>query len=231
MDKLPKHIAFIMDGNGRWATKRALPRSAGHKYGVTALEKVVDACDKLGIEVVTFYAFSTENWARPQAEIDNIFKMLEKFAKKHKQTVIERNYCVRFIGDMSMLPEKTCKVVKEVIETSKNNKKLVINLAVNYGGRQEIVNAVNYVLSLGIKKVSLEELSDCMYTAGLPDPDIIVRSAGEKRLSNFLLWQCAYSELIFVDDYWPDFDENTINKILEEYSTRDRRYGKVKRLS
>lgn len=231
MDKLPEHIAFIMDGNGRWATKRALPRSVGHKYGVTALEKVVDACDKLGIKVVTFYAFSTENWARPQAEIDNIFKMLEKFAKKHKETVKKRDFCVRFIGDMSMLPEKTCTAVSEIINTSKNNKKLVINLAVNYGGRQEIVKAVNYALSSGIKSITLDELSDCMYTAGLPDPDIIVRSGGEKRLSNFLLWQSAYSELIFLDDYWPDFDENTIKKILDEYASRDRRYGKVKRLS
>lgn len=231
MDKLPEHIAFIMDGNGRWATKRALPRSVGHKYGVTALEKVVDACDKLGIKVVTFYAFSTENWARPQAEIDNIFKMLEKFAKKHKETVEKRDFCVRFIGDMSMLPEKTCVAVSEIINTSKNNKKLVINLAVNYGGRQEIVKAVNYALSSGIKSITLDELSDCMYTAGLPDPDIIVRSGGEKRLSNFLLWQSAYSELIFLDDYWPDFDENTIKKILDEYASRDRRYGKVKRLS
>lgn len=231
MDKLPEHIAFIMDGNGRWATKRALPRSVGHKYGVTALEKVVDACDKLGIKVVTFYAFSTENWARPQAEIDNIFKMLEKFAKKHKETVKKRDFCVRFIGDMSMLPEKTYTAVSEIINTSKNNKKLVINLAVNYGGRQEIVKAVNYALSSGIKSITLDELSDCMYTAGLPDPDIIVRSGGEKRLSNFLLWQSAYSELIFLDDYWPDFDENTIKKILDEYASRDRRYGKVKRLS
>ena len=197
----PRHIAFIMDGNGRWAKKRLLPRKAGHRQGVKALEKVVDACEKRGVEMVTFYAFSTENWARPQDEIDALFAMVAEFADTRLKEYVQRGLRILFIGDLTPLPQKT------------------------------IVRAVRTLLQSGLKDVDVETLSDCMYTGGLPDPDVIVRSSGEKRLSNFMLWQAAYSEFVFRDELWPDFDEKIIDAVLEEYASRDRRYGSVKRLN
>lgn len=227
----PRHIAFIMDGNGRWAKKRLLPRKAGHRQGVKALEKVVDACVKRGVEMVTFYAFSTENWARPQDEIDALFAMVAEFADTRLKEYVQRGLRILFIGDLTPLPQKTREACTRIVEAAKGNKGMIVCIALNYGGRDEIVRAVRTLLQSGLKDVDVETLSDCMYTGGLPDPDVIVRSSGEKRLSNFMLWQAAYSEFVFRDELWPDFDEKIIDAVLEEYASRDRRYGSVKRLN
>lgn len=227
----PRHIAFIMDGNGRWAKKRLLPRKAGHRQGVKALERVVAACEKRGVEMVTFYAFSTENWARPQDEIDALFAMVAEFADTRLKEYVQRGLRILFIGDLTPLPQKTRDACTRIVEAAKGNKGMIVCIALNYGGRDEIVRAVRTLLQSGLKDVDAETLSDCMYTGGLPDPDVIVRSSGEKRLSNFMLWQAAYSEFVFRDEPWPDFDEKIIDAVLEEYASRDRRYGSVKRLN
>lgn len=227
----PRHIAFIMDGNGRWAKKRLLPRKAGHRQGVKALERVVAACEKRGVEMVTFYAFSTENWARPQDEIDALFAMVAEFADTRLKEYVDRGLRILFIGDLTPLPQKTREACTRIVEAAKGNKGMIVCIALNYGGRDEIVRAVRTLLQSGLKDVDVETLSDCMYTGGLPDPDVIVRSSGEKRLSNFMLWQAAYSEFVFRDELWPDFDEKIIDAVLEEYASRDRRYGSVKRLN
>lgn len=227
--KIPRHIAFIMDGNGRWAKKRLLPRKAGHREGVSALRRMVDECEKAGVEMVSFYAFSTENWTRPQDEIDALFKMVKEFADKHMGEYVKRGLRIMFMGDLTKLPKDTVDSLKKILSEAKDNKGMIVNIALNYGGRDEIVHAVNKIISAGVREINKDVLSDCMYTGGLPDPDVIVRSSGEKRLSNFMLWQAAYSELIFLDEYWPDFDAAVFKKIIEEYSKRDRRYGNVRR--
>lgn len=227
--KLPRHIAFIMDGNGRWAKKRLLPRKAGHREGVSALRRMVDECEKAGVEMVSFYAFSTENWTRPQDEIDALFKMVKEFADKHLGEYVKRGLRIMFMGDLTKLPKDTVDSLKKILSEAKDNKGMIVNIALNYGGRDEIVHAVNKIISAGVREINKDVLSDCMYTGGLPDPDVIIRSSGEKRLSNFMLWQAAYSELIFLDEYWPDFDAAVFKKIIEEYSKRDRRYGNVRR--
>lgn len=228
--KIPRHIAFIMDGNGRWAKKRLLPRKAGHREGVAALRRMVDECDKAGVGTVTFYAFSTENWTRPQEEIDALFKMVGEFADKYLSDYVKRGFRIMFMGDLTKLPKDTVAALKKILDAAKDNNGMTVNIALNYGSRDEMVRAINTILASGIREVDAQAVSDCLYTAGLPDPDVIVRSSGEKRLSNFMLWQAAYSELIFVDDYWPDFDEKVFAGILQEYSKRDRRYGNVRRI-
>ena len=229
--KIPSHIAFIMDGNGRWAKKRLLPRKAGHREGVVALKRMIEECEKAGVEMVTFYAFSTENWKRPQDEIDALFKMVKEFADKHLAEYVKRGYRIMFMGDLTKLPKETVDALRKILAEAKDNTGLIVNIALNYGGRDEILHAVNRILDTGVREVDMQTLSDCMYTGGLPDPDVIVRSSGEKRLSNFMLWQAAYAELIFIDDYWPDFDAKIFRQILEEYSQRDRRYGNVRRIN
>lgn len=229
--KIPRHIAFIMDGNGRWAKKRLLPRKAGHREGVVALKRMIEECEKAGVEMVTFYAFSTENWKRPQDEIDALFKMVKEFADKHLAEYVKRGYRIMFMGDLTKLPKETVDALRKILSEAKDNTGMIVNIALNYGGRDEILHAVNRILDTGVREVDMQTLSDCMYTGGLPDPDVIVRSSGEKRLSNFMLWQAAYAELIFIDDYWPDFDAKIFRKILEEYSQRDRRYGNVRRIN
>lgn len=229
--KIPRHISFIMDGNGRWAKKRLLPRKAGHREGVVALRRMVDECEKAGVEMVSFYAFSTENWTRPQDEIDALFKMVKEFADKYLDEYVKRGFRIMFMGDLSKLPKETVDALKRILEKAKDNKGMIVNIALNYGGRDEILHAVNILLDVGLRNVDMQTLSDCMYTAGLPDPDVIVRSSGEKRLSNFMLWQAAYAELVFVDDLWPDFDEKIFANIIDEYSRRDRRYGNIRRIN
>ncbi len=226
--KIPTHIGFIMDGNGRWATQRGLSRSDGHRQGAEALKKVVKECSQLGIKVVSVYAFSCENWSkRPKAEIKFLFSLITQFVKKEMKDYVKSGYRVRFSGDLSQLPKATQNAINKVIEASKNNDGLIVNIALNYGSRQEIVKAVNTILQSGIREIDEQMLEDCLYTAGLPELDLVVRSSGEKRLSNFMLWQCSYSELIFLDKYWPDFDEKTVEDILKEYSNRDRRFGGI----
>ncbi len=226
--KIPKHIAFIMDGNGRWAKKRGLPRKVGHKAGVDSLKKVVKACDEFGVQMCTFYAFSTENWKRPQDEIDALFKLVEDFAEKQLSEYANSNYRLMFMGDLSLLPKSTQDALINIKNKTLNNTGMIINIAINYGGRQEIVNAINYILQSGISKVDEQMVSDCIYTSGLPDPDVIVRTSGEERVSNFMLWQLAYSEFIFLDTLWPDMDKKDIENVISEYSKRNRRFGDLR---
>ena len=226
--KIPTHIGFIMDGNGRWATQRGLSRSEGHRQGAEALKKVVKACSQKGIKVVSIYAFSCENWSkRPQAEIKFLFSLITQFVKKEMKDYVKAGYRVRFSGNLSQLPKTTQNAVLKVIDASKNNDGLIVNIALNYGSHQEIVRAVNMILQSGLREIDEQMLEDCLYSAGLPPLDVVVRSSGEKRLSNFMLWQASYSELIFLDKYWPDFDEATLDDVLVEYSKRDRRFGGI----
>lgn len=222
-----KHIAFIMDGNGRWAKQRLMPRKYGHSEGVKAMKRVIEAASEYGIEVVSFYAFSTENWSRPQDEVDSLFKMVDKFAKDELEYYAKKGYRVHIMGDLSRLPESTASALKRIIERTANNTGLTVNIGLNYGGRDEIIRAVNKLIECG-NAVTMDSLSTALDTSGMPDPDVIVRSAGEQRLSNFMLWQAAYSEFIYRKEYWPSFDKEILKGIIEEYSTRDRRFGKIK---
>lgn len=226
--KIPQHIAFIMDGNGRWATQRGLSRSDGHKAGAEALEKVVLACMERGVKAVTVYAFSCENWSRPQSEIKYIFSLITQFTKKELKNYTQKGLRVMFSGDLTQLPKSTVNAINKVKDAGKNNTGMIVNIALNYGARQEIVRAVNMILQSGIREVDEQMFDDCLYTAGLPPLDLIVRSSGEKRLSNFMLWQCAYSEFVFLDKFWPDFDKDTVDEIIAEYSSRNRRFGGIK---
>lgn len=223
-----RHIAFIMDGNGRWARLRNKPRNFGHRKGVETLKTVIDAAEKLGIEVVSFFAFSTENWKRPKSERDKLFEMIKKFADNELIKYAKRNIRSSFMGDTSALPEDVRVSIDKVRDFTKDNTGMVINIAINYGGRAEIVNAVNNIIESGLSDIDEVQFAHYLDSNGLPDPDIIVRTSGEKRLSNFMLYQAAYSELIFVDEYWPDFNEQTLLNVLEEYNRRTRRFGNIK---
>lgn len=223
-----RHIAFIMDGNGRWARLRNKPRNFGHRKGVETLKTVIDAAEKLGIEVVSFFAFSTENWKRPKSERDKLFEMIKKFADNELIKYAKRNIRSNFMGDTSALPEDVRVSIDKVRDFTKDNTGMVINIAINYGGRAEIVNAVNNIIESGLSNIDEVQFARYLDSNGLPDPDIIVRTSGEKRLSNFMLYQAAYSELIFVDEYWPDFNEQTLLNVLEEYNRRTRRFGNIK---
>lgn len=224
---IPTHIAFIMDGNGRWAKRRLMLRKYGHKMGVEALKRVIAACDKLGVKEVSFYALSTENWSRPKDEIDALLGMIKKFADEEMKEYVDKNYRVRFMGELHRLPEETQKALESIAAAAMNNTGIVVNIGINYGGRDEIARAAAKVAERNLP-VTAENIDAYLDTAGMHDPDIIVRCAGEKRLSNFMLWQSAYSEFVFVDDFWPDFGEETVLRIIREYSGRERRFGGLK---
>lgn len=226
MDKI-KHIAFIMDGNGRWAKRRFQPRHLGHRAGTKALKRVIEDCNNRGIEVVSFYAFSTENWKRPQSEIDKIFDMVKRFANDELDKYANDNMKCIVSGDMERLPQDVKQSLDKIINFTKDNTGMIINLAINYGSRDEIVYAVNKLLDKGVKNISQEDLQSELYTHNLPDPDIIVRTSGEKRLSNFMLYQSAYSELIFIDEYWPEMDKKIMDKIVAEFNKRTRKFGDI----
>ena len=221
VDERLKHIAFIMDGNGRWAKKRMLPRMVGHKYGAENFKSVVRNCFEIGIKIVTVYAFSTENWSRPQAEVDSIISLLKEYIELVKK---EEDVRVVFIGDKKALPENLSSLMISAEEETKN-KSLLLYIAFNYGGRAEIVNACNNLIREGKSQITENDISSSIYTYESPDPDLIVRTAGEYRVSNFLLWQCAYSEFYFTDVYWPDFDKKQLIKAIENFYTRKRRFG------
>ena len=195
--------------------------------GVEALKRVIAVCEKLGIKEVSFYAFSTENWSRPQDEIDALLAMIKKFADEEMKEYVDKNYRIRFMGELHRLPEETQKALESIARAAANNTGIVVNIGINYGGRDEIARAAQKAASAA-QPVTVEAISARLDTAGMSDPDVIVRCAGEKRLSNFMLWQCAYAELVFVDDFWPDFNEETIVRILKEYSGRERRFGGLK---
>ena len=234
MSRIPKHIAIIMDGNGRWAKEHNLPRALGHKAGVETIRKIVKQCNVLGVKYLTLYAFSTENWNRPLQEIDSLMKLLVEYLKNEFEELNSNDVVINSIGNISKLPQ-ICRVeLDNAYKKTKNNKGLILNLALNYGGRNEIVDAVKEIsLDLLSKKISKDQITEdlfskYMYTRQMPDPDLIIRPSGELRLSNFLLWQSAYSEFWFSDINWPDFDEKQLILAIGDYQKRDRRFGKVK---
>ncbi len=204
-----------------------MPRKYGHKMGVEALKRVIAACDKLGVKEVSFYALSTENWSRPKDEIDALLGMIKKFADEEMKDYVDKNYRVRFMGELHRIPEETQKALESIAVAAMNNTGIVVNIGINYGGRDEIARAAARVAERNLP-VTAENIDAYLDTAGMHDPDIIVRCAGEKRLSNFMLWQSAYSEFVFVDDFWPDFGEETVLRIIREYSGRERRFGGLK---
>jgi len=227
MLKIPKHLAIIMDGNGRWAQERRLPRIAGHYEGVKRAEEIVYACQDLGIKFLTLYTFSTENWKRPASEVKALFELFEGYLSKKITELKERNIKLRFIGRKDRIPKTTLKIMEEAEEQTKDCSSLTVILAVDYGGRDEIIRAVNKILSSGIKSVTEEEFSKFLDLAGIPDPDLLIRTAGEERISNFLLWHIAYTEFYFSPVYWPDFTKEELLKALEDFSCRKRRFGAV----
>jgi undecaprenyl diphosphate synthase len=226
-NKLPVHVAFIMDGNGRWAKKRGLSRSLGHNAGARALKRVVTACRELGIKYITVFAFSTENWSRSPDEVNYLMSLFAEFCKKETKPMLEHNLSVRFIGRREGLPDAVKKAFDKAETLTEACTGTILNVAVNYGAREELLQAVNKAIEGG-KTLDAKGFESLLYTAGQPMPDIIVRSAGEQRLSNFLLYQAAYAELVFTKEYWPDFNKKTVEKILAEYARRDRRFGGVK---
>ncbi len=231
--RIPKHIAIIMDGNGRWAKKRNLPRTMGHKAGVETIRKVVKEADEIGVEFITLYAFSTENWKRPKDEVNGLMKLLVQYLKDEVTNLHDKGVVLRILGDIEPLPKECREQINEAIKLTENNTGLVLNVAFNYGGRDEIVKAVsNLVDDIESNKIRKEEitkelLSNYMYTKNCPDPDLIIRPSGEQRISNFLLWQCAYSEFWYSDVNWPDFTGNHLKKAIYDYQNRDRRFGGV----
>ena len=226
--RLPKHIAVIMDGNGRWAKKRLLPRTAGHIQGAKAFRKCARHCADIGIECVTFYAFSTENWKRPKQEVDAIMKLFSDYLDEALE-MAEKDISLRFIGDRTPLSEELKRKMSYVEEKSAANKGLICCIAINYGGRDDIVHAVRRIVSEGLTPEDIDEdaVSERLFTAGLPEVDLMIRPSGEQRLSNFLIWQCAYAEYVFMDVLWPDFTEDDLDSAIEQYSMRDRRFGAV----
>ncbi len=231
MDKLPEHIAIIMDGNGRWAKERHLPRIAGHRKGAEVVHKIVKLSSDMGIKVLTLYVFSTENWKRPALEVKFLMGLLRRYIRKEIAELQRNNVKVTAIGRLKELPDSIRTILKEAIEKTKNNQGLILNLAINYGGRQEIIDAVGKVAadlkngSFKINDLSEEKFSRYLYTENLQDPDLIIRTAGEKRLSNFLLWQSSYAELYVTNTLWPDFNQEEFLLALEDYSKRKRTFG------
>jgi len=228
-DRLPRHVAMIMDGNGRWALSRGLPRLAGHKAGTENLRRVIRASVEFGIKYLTIYAFSTENWGRPPEEVKGLMYILEDVIDKELAELNKEGVQLRHIGRLERLAPSLQEKVLYAIELTKNNDRLVLNVAFNYGGRDEIVNAIQNIMKDGIppEEVTDELVSRYLYTAGVPDPDLIIRTSGELRVSNFLIWQAAYSEWYVTPTYWPDFNKEEYQRALETFARRDRRYGKV----
>ena len=228
IDERLKHIAFIMDGNGRWAKKRGLPRTAGHVEGARNFKRIVRYCKDIGIENITFYAFSTENWKRPVDEVSALMALIPEFCSGRLQDMMKNGVRLRTIGRTSDLPLAARTVLLNTIEKTKNNDKFTLNIALSYGGRAEIVDAVNKMLKDGIKEINEETFRDYLYAGDIPDPAIIIRTGGEMRLSNFLMWESAYSEIYVTDTWWPDFSEEDLVKAFKWFETRDRRFGGIK---
>lgn len=234
MSNIPEHIAIIMDGNGRWAKQRNLPRSLGHKAGVETIRNIVKEANRLGVRYLTLYAFSTENWKRPQEEVNTLMKLLVEYLKNEIEELNSNGVIINHLGDISRLPEVCQMELKKAYDYTKNNKGLMMNLALNYGGRDELINAIKNITGDVVKgvleSVDITEdlISTYLYTSGMPDPDLIIRPSGECRISNFLLWQCAYSEFWYSNINWPDFSINDLHSAISDYQKRDRRYGGIK---
>ena len=222
-----KHVAIIMDGNRRWAKEKKLPTMMGHKKGVDALKKTVIACEKFGVKYLTVYAFSTENWNRTQEEVDFLMNLLAQTIAGELLELHKNNVVLNFIGDLEALNQDLQKTLKNAHEKTKNNTGVNLQVAINYGGRDEIKNAIKKIVASGISEEEITEelISKNLYKGEIPDPDLVVRTGNEKRISNFLLWQIAYSELYVTDIFWPDFDENELKKAIEEFNLRTRRFG------
>ena len=232
---MPRHVAIIMDGNGRWAKNKGLPRLAGHNAGMKAMKKIVDHSDKLGIRYLTVYAFSTENWKRSIAEVSGIFKLLVAYVNSDLKGLIENNVRVTVLGDYTSLPDDAVKSLEKTLESTKDNTGLQFNIALNYGGRDELKKAVQQIACrvkegrIAPEDITEDTIAEYLYTGkaynDVPDPELIIRTSGELRLSNFLLWQSAYSELVFPDVMWPDFTPEEYEKAIEDYQSRERRFG------
>ncbi len=231
---IPKHIAIIMDGNGRWAKKRGLPRIAGHHEGMKTVKEIVRAADRFGVSALTLYAFSTENWKRPREEVEFLMKLPEQFLTTYLTELVEKNVQVRVMGNVEKLPKHTLKAVTKAMERTENNDGMVLNFALNYGSRAEIASAVQNIAKdiqsnkLDAEDINEELISDYLLTSVLPDPDLLIRTSGEIRLSNFMLWQLAYTEFYFTDVFWPDFKKEHLEEAIRQFSVRGRRYGGVK---
>lgn len=226
--RLPRHIAIIMDGNGRWAKKRMLPRTAGHSAGSKNFKDIARYCNKIGLEYLTVYAFSTENWKRPKEEVDNIMNILRDYLKDAKNFKDE-NIKVKFIGDLSALEPDIIELIDDAEQNSKDATGLHLNIALNYGGRDEIVHAVRNIVNKGLtaEQITEDTIAENLYTASQPDPDFIIRPSGERRLSNYLIWQSAYAEFWFSDVLWPDFKPRHLEKAIDDFNGRNRRFGGI----
>lgn len=227
---VPHHIGVIMDGNGRWAQEHGLPRLEGHRAGTENIRRLLRSCGEYGIKIVTIYAFSTENWYRPSNEVRGLIGILERVLEKEVENLHQEGVKLRHVGELEGLPDRLRKAVLDAIELTKNNDRLILNVAFNYGGRAEIVRAVKRLLEDNPDPNEIDEelFGGYLYTAGLPDPDLIVRTGGEMRLSNFLIWQSAYAEYYSTPTFWPDFDKEELTKALQAYARRERRFGRLK---
>ena len=223
---LPKHVAIIMDGNGRWGIKKKKTRNFGHKKGLEIIEKIVDFSIKKKISALTLYTFSTENWKRPKKEINFLFKLLHNFLNKNTQKIINKGIKLKFIGDNSLFSKDLKKTLIKIEKATKENKKIHVNIALNYGSKNEIIQCIKILIKKQ-KKINDKNIKNYLYTSGIPDPDILIRTGGKKRLSNFLLWQLAYSELFFLNKLWPDFNNNDFLIILRKFSKIKRNFGSI----
>ncbi len=229
-----KHIAIIMDGNGRWAKKRSKERAFGHRSGSNAVESTAISCAKKGLEVLSLFAFSTENWDRPKKEVDALMNLFADFIKQKSRTILDNNMRFRLTGELHRLPTNVQKLVNGLVEKSSSNTGMILNLAVSYGGRLDITEAVKKISTdllegkITVGQITEDTISNSLWTAGLPDPDFLIRTAGEYRISNFMIWQMAYSEIYISEVLWPDFDELELRKAIESYTKRERRFGRVK---
>ena len=233
LNNLPQHIGVIMDGNGRWAKRRGLPRSAGHKAGADALKKIVTEANNLGVKYITVYAFSTENWKRPQAEVDYLMNLLMDYLINAEKTLAGENVRIRAIGSRKELSEEMCKQIEKTEKLTADRDGIVMNIALNYGGREEITNAVKSICenvkngNIDVADVTEDTIEDNLYTAGQPDVDLLIRTSGEVRLSNFMLWQVSYAEMVFVKKAWPDFKPRDLHECIRVFQGRGRRFGGI----
>ena len=232
--KLPQHVAVIMDGNGRWAKQRGLPRIEGHRRGANTLKELLRYCKDLGVQTLTAYAFSTENWGRPTREVNFLMSLFERLLQKELKEMEEEKVCINFIGDLTPLPSSLQQEMRRSTERTKNNQGVYFNVAINYGSRYEMINACRAIArkvdrgELLIEAIDDRTISQHLYTSSSPDPDLLIRTSGEMRLSNFMLWQLAYTEIYVTDTLWPDFDREQFDCAIRSFQERDRRFGKVK---
>jgi undecaprenyl diphosphate synthase len=229
LEKIPVHVGIIMDGNGRWAQARGLPRLAGHRAGTENLRRILRAAVEFGVRILTIYAFSTENWERPRDEVEGLLDIMERMIDRELPELHREGVQIRHVGRLERVPERLVVKIRQALDLTRDNQRLILNVAFNYGGRAEIVDAVRRIIQDGVPPEAVDEvlISRYLYTAGLPDPDLIIRTSGEMRVSNFLIWQGAYAEYYVTPVYWPDFDKDEFYKALAEYARRERRFGRI----